>query len=88
MKKDLEQLAATILRSMLLRDDGTLQMPTVRKSHKRRLHKTIKLSDLEKYLEDQIMLADKLLGRNTEDDPISIRAYRRCLQDIQEKFIK
>jgi hypothetical protein len=50
--------------------------------------KTIKLSVLQKYLEEQIMLADKLLGRNTEDDANSIRSYRRCLQDIQEKFIK
>ena len=47
------------------------------------MEKTIKLSVLEKYLEDQI------LGRMTKgDDPVSIRAYRRCLQDIQEKFIK
>jgi hypothetical protein len=53
------------------------------------MEKTIKLSVLEKYLEDQIMLANKLLGRMTKgDDPVSIRAYRRCLQDIQEKFIK
>jgi hypothetical protein len=51
--------------------------------------KTIKLSNLQKYLEEQIMLADKLLGRMTKgDDPVFIRAYRRCLQDLQEKFIK
>jgi hypothetical protein len=51
--------------------------------------KTIKLSVLEKYLEDQIMLANKLLGRMTKgDDPVSIRAYRRCLEDILKEFLK